>query len=131
MGEPVEFNALRGVDEFLKYPGVDTLINHSRSNVAQGKALLRDNGQTSTISSMTFGDDQFEYLIPTIYDGQQVSGDEAIRLALEQMSLGVRYPTAPAGQWKALDELSKQVSSYLGRDAAPKEVNALRPLNAN
>jgi hypothetical protein len=102
-----------------EFPGVETLVNHSMRNVREGKTLDRGEGKISSISSMTFGDDEFEYLVPTIYDGKEVSGPEAIKRARKAMAKGVRFPTAPAGQHKVLDELSTQISDNL------KNVNGL------
>ena len=90
-------------------PGVSTLIDHSKRNVLENKTV-----GNSSVSSMTFGDDQFEYLVPTIYDGKRLEPDEAIKRAQQQMQEGVVYPKVPAGQHQRLDDLSKQISDHLG-----------------
>jgi len=100
--------------DFLAIPGVESLLNHSKANVRSGNTLRRLNGQTSSISSRTFSDGQYEYLVPTIYDGRQVSDDEAWSRAQQQMANGVVFPTAPAGQHGQLDALSEQISAHLG-----------------
>ena len=94
---PIADNRERSLEtlKFLneRFPGVDSLVNHSSQNVKTGNTLRRDSGQTSSISSMTVGilgsefgsSDQGlrTFLVPTIFDGRQLSGDEAKAKAVE------------------------------------------------
>ena len=120
---PIANNVDRSIEllKFLnnKFPGVDTLVNHSKNNVRLGKTLDRGNGRISSISSMTVGltDENGQnlrtFLVPTIFDGRALSPEEAKIKAEQAIRNGVQFPSVEGDNPQALDELSRLISDNL------------------
>ena len=68
----------------------NALLDHGRRNVASGQVVRNPDGTVSTIRSITVTFDGVPTLIPTVWDGKIVSGDEAVRRA---RMAKVRWPT--------------------------------------
>ena len=98
-----------------RFPGVDTLVEHSTNNVNNGTFLRRDNGKISTISSITVGIGDKQFLIPTIFDGKEVSAKEATKRARAAMKKGMIFPSAD--NHEELDELGALISANLRPDS--------------
>lgn len=81
---------------------------HHMSNVEGGKTVKNKDGSISTVRTMIMGDGQYEYLIPTVWDGKVLSDQDAWDKA---MSSGVNWPKAPAGEKgvASLEHLDQQL----------------------
>ena len=116
-----------------KFPGVDSLVEHSTNNVKNG-TFVDDEQGFSTISSMTVGIEGREFgekdkglrtfLVPTIFDGKRLSGRAAKARAIKLLRKGVVFPSVAGDNHKELDEIASIISSNL------KNVNGML-INAN
>ena len=60
---------------------MDAITKHHYQNIAQGKAKELDDGNLATVRTIIVEIDGVETLIPTVWDGEIVSNEDAIRLA--------------------------------------------------
>ena len=102
---------------------LDAISRHHYENLASGKELRR-NGSVSTVFTIQV-DDGFDRptLIPTIWDGEQLSDEDATKRALES---GIEWPSADTH-----DELrdfdirihEEHMSSPISKEAAQAVLN--------
>jgi len=69
---------------------MDAITRHHYENIANGKAVENDDGSLSTVKTIIVEVDGREVLIPTVWDGQIVDQEEAIRRAMES---GIEWPS--------------------------------------
>ena len=81
---------------------------HHMSNVESGKTVKNKDGSVSTVRTLIMGDGQYEYLIPTVWDGKILSNEDAWKRA---MSSGINWPKARSGEEgvKSLEYLDQQL----------------------
>jgi len=95
------------------FPGAATLFEHSDMNVREGKTLKRPNGQVSSVFSITVSEPQLNLgrptLIPTIYDGKEVSQQEAIRRAIKSKKTFPKFQT-----FEQADGIAGEISKIMG-----------------
>lgn len=98
--EGVEVKSLKG----SKLKQDNPIWNHHERNLLEGKEVKNEDGSVSTVKTIILGDDQFEYLIPTVWDGEILDEQSAWKRAMES---GIDWPKAPAGEEgvKILEEL--------------------------
>lgn len=76
-------------------PPNNVIWRHHKNNLDNKTAVRNPDGSVSTVKTIILGDGEFEYLIPTVWEGKILSDDEAWEKA---MSSGVDWPKAPAGK---------------------------------
>ena len=88
---------------------------HHIQNLKNGTSVQNEDGSVSTVRTVIMGDGEFEYLIPTVWDGAILSDEEAWKRAMES---GINWPKAPAGEEgvKALETLDGIIHKGMGSD---------------
>jgi hypothetical protein len=91
-------------------PKDNPVFKHHQDNLSSGNSVKNEDGTISTIRTIIIGDNEYEYLIPTVWDGRILSDEEAFERA---MSAGIDWPKAPAGEEGVsyLQQLDKQIHS--------------------
>lgn len=93
-------------------PQEEYLWSHHTGNVDQGGYQQPNSNDLSSLYAMTTGVGDRTYVVPTIYDSQDIKPDEALKRA---MAAGIsRFPSY-ATQDQA-DERYRQMHGYLERD---------------
>lgn len=91
------------------------ITEHHKKSLSEGKSVKNEDGSTSTVRTVIMGDGKYEYLIPTVWEGEILSDEEAFKRA---MSSGVNWPKATAGESgvKALEDLDKIIHEDINKD---------------
>tara|TARA_R110000823_G_scaffold57891_1_gene139779 strand:- start:583 stop:1767 length:1185 start_codon:yes stop_codon:yes gene_type:complete len=69
---------------------MDAITQHHYHNIAYGKSVENDDGTLTTVDTIIVGIDGVETLIPTVWDGEIVDDETAIKFAIKS---GVEWPT--------------------------------------
>tara|TARA_R110000796_G_scaffold2527_1_gene9909 strand:- start:51 stop:383 length:333 start_codon:yes stop_codon:yes gene_type:complete len=70
---------------------MDPILEHHYKNLAEGKAVPNEDGSVSTVFTAQVDIDGKPTLIPTVWDGEIISHEEATEKAINS---GVTWPTA-------------------------------------
>lgn len=91
------------------------ITEHHKKSLSEGKSVKNEDGSTSTVRTVIMGDGEYEYLIPTVWEGEILSDEEAFNRA---MSSGVNWPKATAGESgvKALEDLDRIIHEDINKD---------------
>ena len=67
---------------------MDSITRHHYKNIAEGKAVENDDGSLSTVKTFTVEKDGVVYLMPSIFDGVDLSNnlEEAEKRALQELT---------------------------------------------
>jgi len=68
---------------------------HHINNLNSGLSVKNQDGSVSTVRTIIVGDGEYEYLIPTVWDGKILSDEHAFKKALAS---GIDWPKAPSGE---------------------------------
>lgn len=68
---------------------------HHINNLNSGRSVKNEDGSVSTVRTIIVGDGEYEYLIPTVWNGKILSDEQAFKKA---MASGVDWPKAPTGE---------------------------------
>jgi len=93
---------------------MDPILEHHYSNVAEGKSVNNEDGSVSTVYTVQVDIDGVPTLIPTVWDGQILSEDDALLRSIES---GKKWPTAETHEdLRQYDiELHKEIENPAGR----------------
>jgi hypothetical protein len=69
---------------------MDAITEHHYHNIANGKAVENEDGKLSTVKTIIVEIDGVETLIPTVWDGEIVDDETAIKFAKNS---GIDWPT--------------------------------------
>lgn len=69
---------------------MDAITEHHYHNIAYGKSVENEDGSLSTVKTITVEIDGVPTLIPTVWDGEIVDTENAIKFAIQS---GVAWPT--------------------------------------
>jgi hypothetical protein len=61
---------------------MDPITQHHYDNIRNNTIIRNANGTMSTVKTVIMGDGEREYLIPTIWDGEELSADDAFDRAM-------------------------------------------------
>jgi len=91
------------------------ITSHHKNNVSKGTSVKNEDGTVSTIRTIIVGDGEYEYLIPTVWEGEILSDEEAFDRA---MSSGVDWPKATSGEVgvNALKDLDKMIHDDINKE---------------
>lgn len=93
---------------------MDPLVQHHFYNIANGKAVQNDDGSLSTVKGIIVNIDGREMLIPTIWDGQEVSTEVAIENAKNS---GVNWQKGFGDNAvQQLEEIEKEIKTFKDED---------------
>ena len=67
---------------------MDSITRHHYKNIAEGKAVENDDGSLSTVKTFTLKKEGVVYLMPSIFDGIDLSNnlEEAEKRALQELT---------------------------------------------
>ena len=110
-------------------PEIQRYVRHSQSNLDSDKIINQPNGDVSTVLGTVVNFDGKETLVPTVWDGRQLEGDELIaRLKKE----GGTWPSADSVDEMLSTEqriknqyINSQKKSGPGKELSPLEVAGL------
>lgn len=99
---------------------MDAITKHHYDNVRNNTIVRNDDGSISTVKTIIMGDGEREYLIPTLWDGEILSDQEAFDRA---MSSGIDWPSMPVGEGAVarLEEVDKLIHEGFSADTTPQE----------
>ena len=93
---------------------MDPLLEHHFYNIANGKAVQNDDGSLSTVKGIIVNIDGREMLIPTIWDGQEVSTEVAIENAKNS---GVNWQKGFGDNAvQQLEEIEQEIKTFKDED---------------
>tara|TARA_Y100000022_G_scaffold46713_1_gene39322 strand:+ start:2830 stop:4029 length:1200 start_codon:yes stop_codon:yes gene_type:complete len=93
---------------------MDPLVEHHFYNIANGKAVQNDDGSLSTVKGIIVNIDGREMLIPTIWDGQEVSTEVAIKNAKNS---GVNWQKGFGDNAvQQLEEIEQEIKTFKDED---------------
>ena len=93
---------------------MDPLVQHHFYNIANGKAVQNDDGSLSTVKGIIVNIDGREMLIPTIWDGQEVSTEVAIKNAKNS---GVNWQKGFGDNAvQQLEEIEQEIKTFKDED---------------
>lgn len=93
---------------------MDPLVEHHFYNIANGKAVQNDDGSLSTVKGIIVNIDGREMLIPTIWDGQEVSTEVAIENAKNS---GVNWQKGFGDNAvQQLEEIEQEIKTFKDED---------------
>ena len=102
---------------------MDAITQHHFHNIAYGKAKRMDNGDLATVSTRIVQIDGVETLIPTVWDGEIVDDETAIKFAKDS---GVEWPTRTGPNAVAeLDAFDKDIHTAFTDTTLPREAAAI------
>ena len=103
---------------------MDAITRHHYENIANGKAVENEDGSLSTVKTIIVEIDGREVLIPTVWDGQIVSQEEAIRRSMES---GIEWPSdEPTEEGRArLQATDDQAHMEFDRNTTPEEATEM------
>jgi len=68
---------------------MDAITRHHYTNIANGNSIPHDDGSLSTVRNITIERDGLVYVLPTVWDGDIVDTDTAIRFSTK---IGADWP---------------------------------------
>lgn len=99
---------------------MDAITKHHYDNIRNNTIVRNDDGTISTVKTIIMGDGEREYLIPTIWEGKELSAEEAFQRA---MSSDTSWPSVPAGDGavQRLEELDRAIHEGFSDTTTPDE----------
>ena len=98
---------------------MDAITQHHFHNIAYGKAKRMENGDLATVNTKIVEIDGVETLIPTVWDGEIVNDETAIKFAQDS---GVTWPTRTGPNAVAeLDAFDKNIHTAFTDKTTPEE----------
>lgn len=99
---------------------MDAITKHHYDNVRNNAAVRNRDGSLSTVRTIIMGDGTRDYLIPTVWDGEILSDQEAFDRA---MASGVEWPSAKSSEdgMKQLENIDAAIHEGFNAETTPKE----------
>jgi spore germination cell wall hydrolase CwlJ-like protein len=102
---------------------MDAITEHHYLNIARGKAKPLEDGTLATVNTIIVNIDGVETLIPTVWDGEIVSDEEATRFAINS---GVDWPTRTGeNAVQELEEFDAEIHKSMTDMTSPEEASEI------
>lgn len=103
---------------------MDPITKHHYDNIRNNTVIRNEDGTTSTVKTVIMGDGEREYLIPTIWDGEELSAEDAFDRA---MAAETEWPSMPAGEAgvKRLEEVDLAIHEGFTDTTSPEEAEKI------
>jgi spore germination cell wall hydrolase CwlJ-like protein len=102
---------------------MDAITKHHYHNIAHGKAKALENGDLATVHTAIVNIDGVETLIPTVWDGEIVDVQTAIKFAVDS---GIAWPTRTGPEAVAeLEKFDAQIHQNMKDTTTPEEAEAI------
>ena len=120
IGTNEDFNMWDDLNDSIMTDILKPLIDHSQMNLDEGKQINTEDGGVMTSFSSVFEDDRFNdgrpTIIPTIWDGEKLTGDRFGEAVERALASGVTWPSADTIE--EAEEMSKNASALMSKQKA-------------
>ena len=102
---------------------MDAITEHHYLNIAQGRAKPLEDGNLATVNTIIVNIDGVETLIPTVWDGEIVSDEDATRFAIDS---GANWPTRTGeNAVQELEEFDMEIHKTMTDMTSPEEASQI------
>jgi len=102
---------------------MDAITEHHYKNIADGKSVENEDGTVSTVRTIIVEIDGVETLIPTVWDGQVVDQDTAVKFAKDS---GVEWPRRTGETAvQELEEFDAEIHQSMTDTTSPEEASQI------
>ena len=102
---------------------MDAITEHHYLNIAKGKAKTLEDGNLATVNTIIVNIDGVETLIPTVWDGEIVSDEQATRFAIDS---GVDWPTRTGDNAvQELEDFDAEIHKSMTDMTSPEEASEI------
>ena len=102
---------------------MDAITEHHYLNIAKGKAKTLEDGNLATVNTIIVNIDGVETLIPTVWDGEIVSDEQATRFAIDS---GVDWPTRTGDNAvQELEDFDAEIHKSMTDLTSPEEASEI------
>ena len=102
---------------------MDAITEHHYLNIARGKAKTLEDGNLATVNTIIVNIDGVETLIPTVWDGEIVSDEQATRFAIDS---GVDWPTRTGDNAvQELEDFDAEIHKSMTDLTSPEEASEI------
>jgi len=102
---------------------MDAITEHHYLNIAKGKAKTLEDGNLATVNTIIVNINGVETLIPTVWDGEIVSDEQATRFAIDS---GVDWPTRTGeNAVQELEDFDAEIHKSMTDMTSPEEASEI------